>query len=48
MIKPIWVKAETHQAFKRYCETFGFKMGDKADQVITDYLLKEAGIKVEQ
>jgi len=43
MKKVILIDEDTHQALVEYCNTFGFKIGDKADLIITDYLLKEAG-----
>ena len=37
----------THKAFVRYCETFGYKVGEKADLIIKNFLLTEAGIDVD-
>ena len=41
--KLILISEETHKAFKAYCDTFNFKIGDKADTILTEFLLKEAG-----
>jgi len=43
MKKVIIIEQDTHQALVTYCDTFGFKIGDKADLIIKEFLLKEAG-----
>jgi len=43
MRKIIMVSEETHKALKEYCDALGFKIGDKADLIIANFLLKEAG-----
>jgi len=43
MKKVILIEEETHTALVAYCDTFGFKIGDKADLILKEFLLKEAG-----
>lgn len=40
MRKTISISKETHKALIEYCNQFKYKIGEKADQIIADFLLK--------